>query len=230
LQIQFLSADDGREDIANLFLVVGGKFLEGVEAIADFFQEKFFGFGALFPGEVGEVQGRGIFGQDAVTELLQRVEALGERDDIGIGDGIGSAGEEIGEADLGTDGAGERAQRQIERAGGSTEQLILRCGRRGHVRNCLHNSSINEAGGQGLFGLNRRELAVRFFGLFSVCFLPKSVSEKYSWRSCGGAGRLASLLLGPRFLANMLPRRASPSSPPRSQSHGRPIFQTSSWG
>jgi hypothetical protein len=56
----------------------------------------------------------------------------------------------------------------------------------------------------------------------------QSVSEKYPGRSCGGAGRLASLLLGYRFLANMRPRRASPSAPPRSQSLCRPIFKTRS--
>jgi hypothetical protein len=56
----------------------------------------------------------------------------------------------------------------------------------------------------------------------------KSVSEKYSGWSSGEVGRLALLLLGHRFLSNMLPRRASPSSPPRSQSHRRLIFQTRS--
>jgi hypothetical protein len=61
-----------------------------------------------------------------------------------------------------------------------------------------------------------------------IGFFLKSVSEKYSGRSCGGAGRLALLLLGHRFLSNMLPRRASPSSPPRSQPHRRTIFQTRS--
>jgi len=54
------------------------------------------------------------------------------------------------------------------------------------------------------------------------------MSEKYTGSSCGGAGWLALLLLGHRFPSNMLPRRASPSSPPRSQSHHRTIFQTSS--
>jgi hypothetical protein len=56
----------------------------------------------------------------------------------------------------------------------------------------------------------------------------QSVSEKYSGWPRSGAGRLASLLPGRRFLTNMLPRRASPSNPSRARSHRRPIFQTCS--
>ena len=71
-------------------------------------------------------------------------------------------------------------------------------------------------------------------------FVPKSVFGKYPVRSCGGAGRLASLLLSRRSTRDILLRRvrtekscprsraASPSAPPRSQSLSLSIFKTRS--
>jgi len=44
-------------------------------------------------------------------------------------------------------------------------------------------------------------------------------------RSCGGAGRLASLRLSCRSPVDMLLRCASPSAPPRSQSRHRSVFK-----
>ncbi len=55
--------------------------------------------------------------------------------------------------------------------------------------------------------------------LLRACF------ENMLGRSCGGAGRLASLLLGQRSTRDMRLRRASPSAPPRSQSRLPSYFQ-----
>ena len=56
----------------------------------------------------------------------------------------------------------------------------------------------------------------------------ESLLEKYFGRFCGGAARLASLLVGRVFVPNMLPPRASPSALPRAQARTRSIFKTGS--
>ena len=100
-----------------------------------FFRAGAFRRGALFGGEVVEIQRGAVFAQDALAELLQGLEALVERDDFGVGDGIGGAGEEVGEGDLGADGARQHAQRQVKGAGRGAEQIILGRSERGHGLN-----------------------------------------------------------------------------------------------
>jgi len=137
LEVQFLTAGDGAEDVADAFLVFRGKLTQCIQAVVDFFEEEFFGGGALLSGEVVEIQRSAIFAQDAFAELLQGNETLVQRDDLGIGNGIGGAGEEVGERDLGADGTGQHAQRQVKGTGRSAEQIFLRCSKRGHGLNGL---------------------------------------------------------------------------------------------
>ena len=48
---------------------------------------------------------------DSIAEKVEAFEALREIDEFGVGDGVGSAREKVGEADLMADGARENAQR-----------------------------------------------------------------------------------------------------------------------
>ena len=123
-QIQFLSARDGVEDGADQLLVGGRKGLQQREAVLDFFQQQLFGGRTLMLRQPAEIQRRGGRTLNAFAQSFERVEPLFQRDEFGVGDGVGRAREQIGEADLRAHGGRQHAQRQIKRARRRLEQII----------------------------------------------------------------------------------------------------------
>ena len=75
-------------------------------------------------GEFGEIQRFGSLAENPFAEFLQRVEPLRGRDEFGVGDGVGRASEQVGEADLRAHARGQHVQRQIKRARRRLEQII----------------------------------------------------------------------------------------------------------
>jgi hypothetical protein len=57
-----------------------------------------------------------------------------------------------------------------------------------------------------------------------VLVLVQSLFKNYLGRFCGGAARLASLLVAYRFLPNMLASHVSPFAPPRPQTRAQSSF------
>jgi len=123
-QIQLLPARDGRQHFADQIQIRRRKGLEQHQAVLDFFQQRALGGRTLRPGEFAEIQRRGILAENPFAKHLQRVEPLREREDFRVGDGVGRAREQIGEADLRADARRQHAQRQIKRARRDAEQII----------------------------------------------------------------------------------------------------------
>ena len=70
----------------------------------------------LVLGQFAEIQWRLVNSQDALPERLQCLEPLGHRHNFGIGDGIARAGQQISQANLWPDRAGQDPHCQIKRA------------------------------------------------------------------------------------------------------------------
>ena len=73
--------------------------------------------------QFAEIQRRRGQTLDALAQSFERVEPLFNRDEFGVGDGVGGTCEQIGEADLRAHGGGQHAQRQIKRTRGGAEQI-----------------------------------------------------------------------------------------------------------
>jgi hypothetical protein len=74
-------------------------------------------------GKVIEVQWLLVHAQNAFAQNAQGVETLFNRDESGVGDGIGGACEQVGHADLAAHRAGQDSQRRVERARDLPEQI-----------------------------------------------------------------------------------------------------------
>ena len=100
-QIQFLPAGDGVEHVADQFQVGGRKFLQQRQAVLDLFQQQTLRRAkpAAWPSSP-KFSGAVDLAQNPFAQLLQRVEPLLQRDDFRVGDGVGRAREQVGEADL----------------------------------------------------------------------------------------------------------------------------------
>ena len=137
-QIQFLSAGDGRENFANQFQIRRRKRLEQRQAVLDLFQQQFFGGQTLLPGQFAKIEPRGILAENPFAEFLQRVEPLRERDEFRVGDGVGGAREQVGEADLRAHRRRQHAQRQVKRARRCLEQIVKCLGHFSAQNNSFH--------------------------------------------------------------------------------------------
>jgi hypothetical protein len=118
LEVEGLAAGDDFEHLLDVAGVVGWGLVEGGEGFVDAGEEFFFsgvGLVGCELAEVGSVVLRGRV-EDMVAQLIEGVEALVDGDDGRIGDGIGGAGEEVGEADGLSDWLGEDTESEVERA------------------------------------------------------------------------------------------------------------------
>ena len=118
-QVEFLAAGDGREDFADAPPVFGRKRGENREGVFDPFEQDPFarGGGAVFltPRKPAQVQRVGPLPLDAAAQMIEHGEALGGRHEPGVGQGVGGAGEQIGEADGRAHRTRQHAQGQVKR-------------------------------------------------------------------------------------------------------------------
>lgn len=118
LEVEGLAAGDDFEYLLDVAGVIGWGLVEGGEGFVDTGQEFFFCGVGLVGCELAEVGSGVLWGgvEDMVSQLIEGVEALVDGDDGRIGDGVGGAGEEVGEADGLSDWLGEDTESQVERA------------------------------------------------------------------------------------------------------------------
>ena len=141
-QVQLLAAGDDGQHIANALPVFGRKLFDQRHGFLGALQQTPFGGRVLVLRQRAEIQGRGRgVGQNPLAQRPQRLQPFGGRNDLRVRDGVGRARQQIGEADLWTDRAGQHAQSLVKRARDLFEQFGQQpCRRIHHFRRPLFSA------------------------------------------------------------------------------------------
>ena len=114
-EIQLLAARDGLQRELDLPTIEGGRLLEQRDDLGAVHQESTFAVVLLFAHEMGKVRHGCALAAHAVAVLPQLEHPFIRRDQLGVGDSVGSAGEQIKEADRLAHLARQYPQGQVKR-------------------------------------------------------------------------------------------------------------------
>jgi len=163
-QVQLLAARDDGQHRANVLAIRGGEARQLSKDFFDPFQQAALSRRTLAPRQFAKVQTTAGLAQNPAAQGTERLQPLRQRDDLGIGDRVGGPCEQVGQADLRPDRAGQDAQGQVERARDVPQQGKKASYRRsgtvcGGARPAVHRSAAG-----GLQNLApARELPADFF-------------------------------------------------------------------